>query len=91
LQFPELPVFLNPLRRAFHRLGKQAAAIHSSIFSARNEFRALKHTQMFRYGRKGHFVGRSEIANRGFALREPCQDAATSGVGKRCKSVIKRG
>jgi hypothetical protein len=90
LPFPELPVFLNPLRRTFHRPGAQPAAVHPSVFPALNEFRAFKHTQVFRHGRERHFVRRGEIANGRFSLREPCEDAAPRGIGKRGKRAIER-
>jgi hypothetical protein len=90
LPFPELPVFLNPLRRVFHRPGDQSAAMHPSIFPPLNELRALEHAQVFRYGRQRHFVRRGKIADGRFSLREPRQDAAACGVGKRGKRAIER-
>jgi hypothetical protein len=47
LPFPELPVFFNPFRRAFHRLGGEPAAVDSSVFSPFNQLGALKDTQVF--------------------------------------------
>jgi hypothetical protein len=91
LPFPELPVFLNPFGRAFHRRGGETAAMDAPIFSPLDEPGVLKDTQVFRHGGKGHFIWRGEIADGRFALRETSEDAATGGVGERGESIIQSG
>lgn len=83
MRFPEQPVALNPLRRIFHGLGDQPAAMHAAVFVPRYEPGVSKHAQMLRYGGQRHVVRRSQIANGSFAGREPRQYATASGVGKR--------
>jgi hypothetical protein len=90
LPFPELPVFLNPLRCVFHRLGDQPAAVHASVFPPLDQPGTLKDSQVFRHGRERHFVRRGKIADGCFALREPSQDVAAGGIGKRGKRAIER-
>jgi hypothetical protein len=88
LSFPELPVFFNPFGSAFHRRGGEPAAIDAAIFSPLDKPGGLEHAQVFRHGRKGHFIRCSEIADGRFALSEASEDAATGGVRKRGKSII---
>jgi hypothetical protein len=64
--------------------------MHSSVFPPLNELGALEDPQVFRYGRKRHFVRCGKIADGCFALREPREDAAAGGVGKRGKRAIER-
>jgi hypothetical protein len=49
---------------------------------------AFEHPQVLGYGGQGHIVRRGQIANGGFALRQPRQDAPAGGVGKRGKSGV---
>ena len=91
LPFPELPVFFNPFGRAFHRRGGEAAAMDAAIFSPFDKPGVLKHAQVFRHGRKGHFIRCGEIADGRFALSQASEDAATGGVGKSGEGIIQSG
>jgi len=91
LPFPELPVFFNPFGSAFHRRGGEPAAMDAAIFSPLDKPGVLEHAQVFRHGRKGHFIRCGEIADGRFALSEASEDAATGGVGKRGESTIQGG
>jgi len=88
LLFPELPVMLDPFGRVFHGFGGQAAAINSPVFPPRDKLCPLEHPQVLGHAGERYFVGRSQIADGGFALRQPRQDAATGGVGKRGKRGV---
>jgi len=79
---------LDPFGRVLHGFGDQAAAIHSSIFPPRHKLCPLEHPQVLGYAGERHFVGRGQIADGGFALRQPRQDAAPGGVGKRRKRGV---
>ena len=63
----------------------------AAIFSPFDKPGVLKHAQVFRHGRKGHFIRCGEIADGRFALGETSEDAATGGVGKRGESTIQGG
>jgi hypothetical protein len=91
LPFPELPVFFNPFGRAFHRRGGETAAMDAAIFSPLDKPGVLEHAQVFRHGRKGHFIRCGEIADGRFALSQTSEDAATRGVGKRGEGIIQSG
>ena len=86
-----MPVFLDPFRRAFHRLGREPAAMDAAVFSSLDELGAFEHAQVFGHGRERHVVWGCKIADGRFALREPREDAAARRVGKRCKGVIQQG
>ena len=85
-----MPVFLNPIRRAFHWLGGKATAMDASVFSPFDELGAFEHAQMLRDGGKRHFIGAARSLMDGFPLREAREDAAARRVGKRGKSGIER-
>jgi hypothetical protein len=91
LLFPELPVMLDPFGRVLHGFGGQAAAINSSVFPPRDKLCPLEHPQVLGHARERYFVGRGQIADGGFALRQPRQDAAPGGVGKRRKCGVELG
>jgi len=74
---------LDPFGRVLHGFGDQAAAINSAIFPPRDKLRPLEHPQVLGHAGERYFVGRGQIADGGFALRQPRQDAAPGGVGKR--------
>jgi hypothetical protein len=88
LPFPESPVFFNPFRCTFHRVGGEPAAVHAPIFSPFDELCAFEHPQVFRHRGKRHFIRRGEIADGRFALRETCEDAAAGDVGKGGESAV---
>ena len=88
LLFPELPVMLDPFGGVLHGFGDQAAAINSPIFPPRDKLCPLEHPQVLRYAGERYFVGRGQIADGGFALRQPRQDAAPGGVGERSERSV---
>ena len=79
---------LDPFGRVFHGFGGQAAAINSPVFPPRDKLCPLEHPQVLGHAGERYFVGRSQIADGGFTLRQPRQDAATGGVGKRGKRGV---
>ena len=88
LLFPELPVTLDPFGRILHGLGNEAAAVDSSVLPPRDELCPLEYPQVLRYGGEGDVVGRGQVADGGFALRQARQDAAAGGVGKRAERGV---
>jgi hypothetical protein len=91
LPFPESAVSLDPIRRAFHWFGNQAAAVYASVLAPHDELGAFEHAQMLRDGREGHFVRGGKVADGSLAAREAREDAAASRVGKRGERRIERG
>ena len=91
LLFPELPVTFDPFGRILHGFGHQAAAINSSILAARDKLCPLEHSQVLGHAGEGYVVGRGQVADGGFTLRQPRQDAAPGGVGKRAEGGIELG
>ena len=86
-----MPVFLDPFRRAFHRLGREPAAMDAAVFSSLDELGAFEHAQVFGHGRERHVVWGCKIADGRFALSQTSEDAATGGVGKRGEGIIQSG
>jgi len=79
---------LDPFGGALHGLGHQAAAINSPISPPRDKLCPLEHPQVLGHAGERYFVGRGQITDGGFALRQPGQDAAPGGVGKRRKRGV---
>jgi len=79
---------LYPFGRVLHGLGDQAAAIDSPIFPPRDKLCPLEHPQVLAHAGERYVVGRGQIADGGFTLRQPPQDAAPGGVGKRGKRGV---
>jgi hypothetical protein len=91
LLFPELSVTLYPFGRILHGFGDEAATVDSSLLTPRDQLGSFEYAQVLRDGRERDVVGRRQIADGGFSLRQPRQDAAPGGIGKRREGGVQVG
>src|SRR5688572_26905926 len=79
---PEAAIRLQPLRNIPQRFGLEPAGAPLGFASARDESRALKHFQVFRYRREAHLIGLRKFLDVRLARRQPRENSAACRVGK---------
>ncbi len=88
LFFPEDAVMLDPLRRGFHGLGGQAAAVDAAVDFAREQAGGFEDAEVLGDGGKGKGKGSGEFGDGGLALRKAGEDGAAGGVGEGGKGGV---
>jgi hypothetical protein len=89
LQFPELPVVLEPLRSVTERPGFQAPRTTLRILPARNQSRPFQYFKVLRNRRLADRERPRQVRYRGFPLGKSSQDGSTRRIGQGCECRIK--
>ena len=80
--FPEFPIFLDPLRRLFERLGVQLHFVHASVAPPPQQSGFLQNAQMFRNRWQRHRVRPRQMRHALIATGEMGEDAAAGRIGQ---------
>jgi hypothetical protein len=64
--------------------------VDAAVDLALEEARGFEHAQMLGYGGKGNIERLSQLADRGFPVREACEDGAARGIGECAEGGIER-
>src|SRR6516225_7140394 len=80
---PKMPVVLEPLGSVLERPGGNPAGPPLGLAAAPDQPGALQHLQVLRDRGKAHCEGFGELADRGLARGEACEDRAPRRVGER--------
>jgi hypothetical protein len=82
LEFPEVPVVVDPLRRFSHRRRDEHGAPHAALAPNASQAGALEDANVLGDGGQAHVEPRGEVADRAVTGREPGDDRPPRRIGK---------